>query len=126
MNIEHMGGSVDVADLAGLEPVLKERFGDGLNEYWLSFEGEEFPALAVLVRDELACVHYFPADGHPGFVALPRGEVAGVAGSVAFETNGAEVHAPRHLIVSFSDARHAVESFLTSRARDPHMNWVEL
>lgn len=60
----------DVANLPDLEAVLRRRHGDGINSFWIGETPGGFPALNIVVKGDLAHVHYFPGGDHPGFASV--------------------------------------------------------
>ena len=77
LKVEHFGGAVEVDDSAALDRVLDARYGNDVNEYWLGGE-EKYPCLAIQVRGSVACLHFFPRDGHPGFLSVGDETAAGI------------------------------------------------
>jgi hypothetical protein len=85
-DIAHVERRVSSTD--ELDTLLGQRRGDGANAFWFVHEGKAYPRLALLVRGELASVHYFPADRDAGYV--PVGNLAGLpAGAVSRFSIGA-------------------------------------
>lgn len=124
MNVEHFGGEVDVTDAAALDDILGLRFCDGVNEYWLCGEGR-YPLLAILVRGAVACLHFFPAEGHPGFVSVGDGAPGGKR---VFYTNTPteEIEVDSSAVVPFDQARQAAHAFFRSRVIPGSVHWDEL
>lgn len=46
---------------------LEWRDDRGGAQFWLTPDEQKYPALAIRVSGDLADVHYFPQEGHPGF-----------------------------------------------------------
>src|SRR5579862_1396513 len=72
MRIEDYDSGSEVTDPADIDAALSKRHGDGLNSFWLSHGAEEFPVINILVKGDLAYVHYFPKDRHPGFASAAK------------------------------------------------------
>ena len=128
MKIEHFGGLDYAGDLGSLDAVLTSRYGTNANEFWLSLEDEKFPALAILVRDDLANVHYFPEDGHPGYLLTESQPNAKTGGSTVFFTNtpSEEVEIGNEGVVPFSSALKAAHEFFSSTTLPTLEGWFEL
>ncbi len=119
MDVEWFGGSAHVTSSDELSAVLSRRNEHGNNELWL-FCAQEYPRMSVFVRGDVACVHYFPSEGHPGFVVLGEGQVPDDLcedGSAVFYVgDGREkVWVTPDFVVPFAAALAAAQDFL----RDP-------
>lgn len=126
MKVEHFGGRVELSADDAVDSVLEQRFGGRWNEYWVSGD-EKYPALAILVAGDTACVHYFPEDGHPGFISVSKNNNA--QGTVEFRTNTIQekIEVPKSAVVPLSDARGVFIQFLENRGELPSaIEWLEL
>ena len=115
LTIEHFGGSDIVTDSSSLRHVLAKRCSPTeSNDFWISGESR-YPALAILVREQLSCLHFIPRDGHPGFQS--RGD-ANDRGQVTFFTNTSteQIDVPNEAVVPFEQALHAAEEFAQSNS----------
>jgi hypothetical protein len=95
-----------------------------LNEFWISGE-TRFPELVVTVRGEAAALHFFPRDGHPGFVS--RGTRA-PGEMLTFKTSstGEEIQISSEAIVSFAEAYLATFEFVEKLSLPSMIRWFEL
>ena len=122
--VEHFGGTEEVRDSLALDRILARRFGADVNAFWITGE-EPFPALAILVRGELASVHFFPHDGHAGFqsrgTAPSQHPVTFCCGSPT-----ELIQVPSESVVAFDDARLAAHEVLSSFAMPQSLRWFEL
>ncbi len=66
MEIDTITGRVHVRDHQQLALVFRECRQGAFGAFDLSHQ-EPFPWLSILINDSLACLHYFPVEGHPGF-----------------------------------------------------------
>src|SRR5262245_7810970 len=84
MRIADFSSERVVADEADLETALAKRYAGDANAFWLWHDDGEFPALSILIKADIAYLHYFPQEGHAGF--RPVGGVAGLpdGGSATF------------------------------------------
>lgn len=64
--------SEHVVRTAELEAVLRKRREGGINSFWLSHGVDEHPKLAILVKNDIANVHYFPKERHAGFQSVAK------------------------------------------------------
>jgi hypothetical protein len=53
-----------------IEAALRKRHGAGFNSFWLSHGADKSPAINIMVNGDLAYIHYFPEDHHPGFMSV--------------------------------------------------------
>ena len=90
---------------------------------------EEYPYLALHLNGDVAYLHYFPSDGHPGFQpTVPDG--TDVVADVHFlNLDGTESGAfdmPRSTLISVDDAVTAVREFARDSEPPPSIEWFEL
>jgi len=125
MKIEHFGGLAEVGDDASLDEVLSKRFGEDVNEFWISGD-EKYPALTIQVRGPLSCLLYYPEEGHPGFISV--GEDGDEDEVVVFRTNTPteEIEVSADAVVPFEQARRAAHEFMTSTSKPASVEWSEL
>lgn len=71
MRIQDYDTTWDVTKPAEIEAVLRTRHGTGRDAFWLTpGRSKGFPAINIMVIGELAYVHYFPKERHPGFASV--------------------------------------------------------
>jgi hypothetical protein len=122
----------DAHDEAALERVLRFRDDVGGALFWLAPDDDQYPAVAIRVSGELADVHYFPEEGHPGFRALAelsRAEVQGGAmTTLVYEgcdpATGEET--PSEFVLPVSRAIDLAAEFYRTGGRSPAISWLEL
>ncbi len=129
MNIVDFKGLVyEAADRDQLEAVLMRRHGNGVNEFWLSHGNDRYPAVALLVKGDLAALHYFPTEGHPGFTSA--GNVAGLeSGEITtfwISAGGETIGVLNDAVMPFSVALAAAAEFLISIELPRSVEWFEL
>lgn len=89
--------------------------------FWLG----DWPQLAIMVRDESACVHYFPHSEHPGFYAA--GPVQDWTSRIAFVADNYETtEVPVSMVIAWEAAIKAAEEFLQVQALPSSLRWEEL
>lgn len=124
MNISHFGGTFSDVSLEDAYDMLKIRFGSGVNEFWISFEGE-YPCLAVMINGGLGSVTYFSDDSCAGSQSF-GGENEGK--SVTFYTNTPEekTELDGRYAVSSALAVRAAREFISTGKRPECIEWAEL
>ena len=106
--------------------VLARRHDRCVNEFWLFHTGKEFPRMAINVAGDLAFVHYFPSDGHPGWRLL--GQVAGLdpKGETEFQICGEYDTTPNAFVVPCRVALEAAIAFSNDTRMPEVGEWYEL
>jgi hypothetical protein len=121
--VEHFVGTCRTDSPDKLIETLNERDAMGLNAFIVS-AGACYPYMTVLVNHTSACVHYFPADGHPGYTSSGRG---GDVGLFAAGSPGEMIEVDGDAIVSCEDAVEAVLEFQRLGGGMPRrLAWREL
>jgi hypothetical protein len=130
MEVEDFSGTHSVYSIAQLEQLLGERFKDQENEFWLRADKSDHPALSIIVKGNLAAVHYFAKEGHAGHVSIggkmnldPKKMTKFAIGSL---DSGDTIHVPNHLIVPFSEALDVAKEFFHSQELPHSIEWFEL
>src|SRR6516165_8421738 len=83
MRIEDFNGvTCHASDIEQIDRILHKRYGEGVNDFWISLGNEKYPTIALQVNRDLASLHYFPREGHPGYVSV------GDFKSLGLEPNG--------------------------------------
>ena len=123
-----MNNEFVVSQAAGVDAVLRKREGDGVNCFRLWPNNSETPILVIFANKDLATLHYFPSDDHPGFYS--EAEMPGLDpnGDTVFFMNSltAEEQFPNYKVVPFSAALVAAKEFLASPELPPSIRWFEL
>jgi hypothetical protein len=125
MHVEDARGALEAEDEASLEAALAVRYDHDANEFWLYGGDGPHPTLGILVRGDLADVHYLPSEGHPGFRSLATQE-SKAEGTTTFYMGGEQQAAPNQFVVPFSKALEAAKEFLVSRQQPMCLDWFEL
>jgi Immunity protein Imm1 len=103
------------------------RDANGRNCFWLSHDDQPYPFLGVLVKGDLAYVHYFPEDRHAGHRSL--GNLPGLdpEGLTTFYLDeGTPQEILNDGIVLFEKALAAAKEFHQSPALPRSIEWQEL
>jgi hypothetical protein len=127
MRIEDFDSEHDVTRPEDIAAALSKRDGRGINSFSLSHGAEEFPSINIMVKGELAYVHYFPKHRHPGYTS-----VAKVLGpiqkgtSIFFLYPTEKVWVLNSALIPFSDALKVAQEFATSTAMPKCIQWNSL
>jgi len=130
MRIEGFGGACEASDSSELEDILSRRAANGSNAFWIYCDEKNYPAISILVTGLLSSLHYFPEEGHPGFVSVGKPSDLGLDayGTTKFylSATGEEQEVANESIVLFSDAVRAAKEFMMSKQRPSALDWFEL
>jgi hypothetical protein len=117
----------DVTAPADIEAALRKRHGAGINSFWLGYEAGGFPALNILVKGNLAHVHYFPNEDHPGFASVAKLPVPRPDELRVFFINPTEeIDILNGEVIPFSDALKAAQEFAVSATMPKCIRWNSL
>ena len=126
MKVEDFTGQYDVTDPLQLEEILRYRLPNGYNSFWLSHDSK-YPAISLLAKGDLACVYYFPEDGHPGFHSVSD---LPIIGQEVFEfrvdTPDQVQHIVGEAVIPFERASAAAREFLILPLQPTNLDWREL
>jgi hypothetical protein len=67
MRVVEFDSTHEAMEICELEGILMKRHLDGVNAFWLRHGNDEYPVLSILVRGEVAVLHYLPAENVAGF-----------------------------------------------------------
>jgi hypothetical protein len=127
LRVDDFNHTVMVSDEEALERALRVRYADA-NSFWLTHDHEKNPAVSILVRGELAYVHYFPSESHPGFASVGSCENVARAGSTIFfmDSVNQEQEILNASVVPFSKALKAATEFFSHKELPSCLEWTEL
>jgi hypothetical protein len=108
----------DVQDVAALEKAFAWRDSRGGAGFWLAHGSDRYPTLAIRISGDVADVHYFPHDGHPGFrclggEGLPDGGMTTLVYDGCAPFSGEDT--PNEFIVPFSKAWELAKEFFRTK-----------
>ena len=128
MKIEDLQGSYEANNASELEAILLKRYGPGVNSFWLSHNNEKHPSIGLLVKGDLAVFHYFPSEGHPGFIPAARVATLNMEETTIFsvDTIGQELEVSNQIVTLFSTALPAAKDFFVSKELPSSIKWLEL
>jgi hypothetical protein len=111
-----------------LEEALQKRYRDGVNSFWLSHDAETKPSISMLMKSDLAYLHYFPNDSHPGFASV--GTVSELpqhkATTFFLDSPDQAQEILNSSIVPLSKALEVAKEFFASKDLPGHIKWSEL
>jgi hypothetical protein len=128
MRIFDLDGTLETDDLAAVEDRLRSVRQGSYGACYVAGESD-YPYIAVHFNDEAAYLHYFPADGHPGFQAADM-TPDGVADTTRFVNidglEGSAFGIPPSAIVDSKTAIAAVLDFVAQQVLPTSIEWCEL
>lgn len=127
MTVYEFGGKKECNSITELKEVLLHRTKNGSNEFELR-TNTEYPFLTILVKNDLACVHYFENEEDCGYYAYVDDEESTNEEYVIFNTGSeeAETEVSKDLVISVSYAYDAAIEFYKTNKRSIKMKWFEL
>ena len=127
MKVSHFGGAEECRTIEELKAVLSIRYGDEVNEFWISGE-EGDSCLAVLVNKSYANLTYFPKEGSMGFVSIGEGAGLDPNAISIFYTNTPEeeIEVRNDAVVPFNIAVEVVMEFFNTRILPKTIKWLEM
>ena len=109
-----------------LESLFRDCRSGSYGAFFFS-HGDAYPMLSVLLHESLAYVHYFPAEGEPGFHSIADGSFPASGGTLHFlQPGGDESHSfdiDASMIVSAAAGLSAAKQFLTTPSRPDGVQW---
>lgn len=118
----------EVRNIEELERILATRYENGLNGFWLSHGLEKYPVISLLVKDDLATLHYFPKEGDPGLrsVGNDARRAAEEFTTFALDDVRQKQWVLNEAVVSFPRALEAAKEFLVSEQLPRSIEWLQL
>jgi hypothetical protein len=128
MRIQDYDAVCNATGPAEIETALNRHYGAGRNAFWLSHGAELFPAINIMVKGDLAYVHYFPKEAHPGFASVGRLPGLRPNGDAMFFMSSSDepVEITNGAVVPFSDALKVAQEFAISATLPKCIQWFEL
>ena len=104
----------------------KKKYGDGVNEFWITNNTQENPCLVVLVNKEMANLTYFPDEESLGFQSVGR-QTGQTNEYCIFYTNTPEeeIEISRDSIISVDKAFEAAKKFFYKCEMPDNIEWAE-
>lgn len=126
MKIKHFGGIEYANNISEFSEILQKKYGDGVNEFWITNNTQENPCLVVLVNKEMANLTYFPDEESLGFQSVGR-QTSQTNEYCIFYTNTPEeeIEISRDSIISVNKAFEAAKKFFYKREMPDNIEWAE-
>ena len=122
--IEYDGGKRECCERGEIAAALNLRNENNENEFWIHF-GAKNPCIAVLVKDDIAQVHYFSEEGDTGSLAVNNGGIVS-ENEICICIGGNEYYIYSENMIPFDDVVRAVLMFYGNSARPGNLTWEEL
>jgi hypothetical protein len=126
MRIEDFKGAYYADNPRQIDAILHKRNDDGLNEFWIWRGEQKHPVMGLLVRNDLACLNYFPRERHPGFASVGNLPSLNPRGETDFWAHGAPMPVINWKILPFADALRAIHEFRVDPGLPNSIRWFEL
>ena len=126
MKIKHFGGIEYANNISAFSEILQKKYGDGVNEFWITNNTQENPCLVVLVNKEMANLTYFPDEESLGFQSV--GRQTGQTNEYCIfytSTPEEEIEISRDSIISVNKAFEAAKKFFYKREMPDNIEWAE-
>ena len=127
IKIEHFGGMVECNSVEEARLVLEKRYGNGVNEFWISGENN-YPYLGLLVNNELASLGYFSSNDGSIFSSVGTDTELDLGQMTVFYTNTPteEIGVSNNMVIPIYMALMAVNEFLNTYELPVCIEWFEL
>jgi len=127
MKIEDFNGVSDSTNNEEIEEALAKRYGNGVNEFWLSHADSRYPTMSILVKGDIAALHYFSENQNPGMTSVGSGNFESGGATVFYvNTEKEEQEIPNGMIVPFSMALEAAKEFAVNKEPPRCIEWFAL
>ena len=123
MFIEYDGGQKVCKSHEEVIAILEMRNNNNENEYWISLE-LKFPCMALLVKNDVSSVHYFPNEDSAGFRAL-KSDI-GLGEAVQITIGGHQYEIESEAIIPVDEVISAVLYFYDNHVQPNNFVWDEL
>ncbi len=125
MKVFYFGRETDCDSLKRLNCILMSRDENKLNQFEL-YGSERYPHLAILVHDNLACVHFFVSEDDCGHYAYCDENLLDENDSTTFSIGSTKTQISNHLVIPFSLAQAVAGDFFLSLKMSEKVKWFEL
>lgn len=129
MKVHDISGSYQVDSIHELESVLRRRDENCANAFWLSHDDNPYPVLSLLVKGELATLHYMPKEYEAGcrsvgkMMGVKKGESTRFAIS---KYRGDDVYVLNEALLPFPVALEVAKEFFLSDKLPQSVEWFDL
>lgn len=126
MVVYEFNGKIECNNLMELQEVLRHRSKKNSNEFELRTESG-YPSLTILIKEELACVHYFKDEndcGHYAYTENNGVKEEYIIFNIGSENSETEIS--KDLVISVEQAYVAAIDFFNTCEMSKKMKWFEL
>ena len=109
---------IDSAD--EIEAIIRKKAAEGVSEVWISDRSKPYPALAVLLNREYACVDYFGENEDDMWRSVGSKNT-----EVVFSAGGTEWTAPTDAVISVDEAVDCLRQFCNDLKRPVCIKWQD-
>ena len=126
MNVADINGNHSASDLSELEAILSRRRPGNFNTFWLATESGGFPLLMILVKRDLAVLHYLPVEDLPGLRSMGEVRSRELIHFSISQNSADDIQEPSDALVTLGTAWEAAKEFFASRQLPRSVKWEEL
>src|SRR5258708_24352385 len=128
MRVYDFNGPYEANSIQDLETLLMRRDGHGANGFWLSHESALYPTLSLLVKDDLAYLHYVPKENEAGFRSVGKmaSVLPGKMTTFFINKDGDQITVLNDAVLPFSAALRAAKPFFFSTELPQSVQWLQL
>lgn len=129
--VESFQGKQVIENMLQFEAVFSLRDENDANSFWIYCEKDRYPAIHMLVRNDLAVLHYYVTEAEAGSRSVGE-EIPGVdidpdENSIFYlSSNGEELEVWNDMVLSFRTAQKAIKEFLESYSKPRLIEWEDL
>jgi hypothetical protein len=115
------------SDFSELEKIMSARHKNGMNEVLLAHDGHKFPLLSILMKDNIAALHYMVEGDRAGFASI-GGKLGLPKGDTVFGTGNPDekIWITNDAVVPFATALTVAKEFFRSEQLPKSIKWLEL
>ncbi len=128
MVIYNYGHEYSTSDLSELERIMSARHKNGMNEVLLAHDGHEYPLLSILMKDDIAALHYLVEGDRAGFASIGGRLGLPPKGNTVFGTGHPDenIWVTNRAVVPFTTALEVAKEFFRSEQLPKSIKWLEL
>ncbi len=126
MNVQDISGPHLAGDLSELEAILSRRQLGDFNTFWLATESDGYPLLMILVKGEMAVLHYMTTADEPGLRSVGKNDDGDFLDFSISNNPGDDIQEPSNAVVTLDAAWRAAKEFFASRELTHSVKWEEL
>ncbi len=128
MMIYNYGQEYKVSDPSELEKIMSKRHKNGMNEVLLAHDGHDYPVLSILMKDDIATLHYMVEGDRAGFASIGGKLGLSSSGTTIFGTGDPDekIWVTNRAVVPFASALKVAKEFFRSEHLPKSIEWLEL